>query len=44
MKDLLDQVLEASSQQEAVQRFEEGAGELREEASDAVETPSRRSF
>jgi transposase-like protein len=38
MKELLDQVLEASSQQEAAERFEEEAGELREEASDAVET------
>ncbi|WP_258096360.1 transposase [Salinibacter sp. 10B] len=38
MKDLLDRVLEASSQQEALERFEEGADELREEAPDAVET------
>jgi len=38
MKDLLDRVLEADSQQEAVQCFEEQADELREEASDAVET------
>jgi transposase-like protein len=38
MKDLLDEVLEANSQQEAVERFEEKADELREEASDAVET------
>jgi transposase-like protein len=38
MKDLLDRVLEADSQQEAVRRFEEGADELREEAPDAVET------
>jgi len=38
MKDLLDRVLEADSQQEAIRRFEEGAEELREEASDAMET------
>jgi hypothetical protein len=38
MKDLLNQVLEASFQQEAVERFEERAPGLREKASDAVET------
>ncbi|MCS3632500.1 transposase-like protein [Salinibacter ruber] len=38
MKALLDQILEAGSQQEAVRRFEEEAGELREGAPDAVET------
>ncbi len=38
MKDLLDQVLEAGSQQEALRRFEEEADELREEAPDAVDT------
>jgi Transposase and inactivated derivatives len=38
MKDLLDRVLEAGSQQEALDRFEERADELREEAPDAVET------
>lgn len=38
MKALLDQILEAGSQQEAIGRFEEEAGELREEARDAVET------
>jgi len=37
MKDLLDQVLEASSQQEAIGRFEERADELRDEAPGAVE-------
>jgi len=38
MKDLLDRVLEAGSQQEALERFEEHADELREEAPDAIET------
>lgn len=38
MKALLDRVLKAGSQQEAVERFEEQADELREEAPDAVET------
>jgi transposase-like protein len=38
MKGLLDRVLEASSQKEAVERFEEQVGELREEAPNAVET------
>jgi transposase-like protein len=38
MKDLLDRVLEANSQQEAVRRFEEKADKLRTEAPDAVET------
>lgn len=38
MKDLLDRVLEAESQQEAVRRFEKEGDELREEAPDAVET------
>ena len=38
MHELLDEVLEADSQQEAVERFEENADELREEAPDAVET------
>jgi transposase-like protein len=38
MKALLDQVLEAGSQQEALDQFEERADELREEAPDAVET------
>jgi transposase-like protein len=38
MKALLDRVLEAESQQEALGRFEEHASELREEAPDAVET------
>ncbi|MCS4098012.1 transposase-like protein [Salinibacter ruber] len=38
MKALLDRILEAGSQQEAVKRFDEEAGELREEAPDAVET------
>lgn len=38
MKALLDRVLEAGSQQEAVERFEEEADELREEAPNAVET------
>jgi len=37
MKDLLDRVLDASSQQEAVERFEEHADKLHE-APDAVET------
>jgi transposase-like protein len=38
MKDLLDRVLEAGSQQEALGRFEERANQLREEAPDAGET------
>jgi len=38
MKGLLDRVLEASPQKEAVERFEEQADELREEAPNAVET------
>ena len=38
MKDLLDRVLEAESQQEAIGRFEGRADELREEAPDAVDT------
>lgn len=38
MKDLLDRVLEAESQQEAVRRFEKEGDELREEAPGAVET------
>ena len=38
MKAFLDRVLEAESQQEALERFEEEADTLREEAPDAVET------
>ena len=38
MKELLDRILEADSQQEAVEEFEKEADELREEAPDAVET------
>jgi len=36
MKSLLDRVLEAGSQKKAVERFEEQADDLREEAPDAV--------
>jgi transposase-like protein len=38
MNTLLDRILEANSQQEALDRFEERADELQEEAPDAVET------
>jgi hypothetical protein len=37
MEDLLDRVLEADSQQDALERFEDDAVEPPEEVSDAVE-------
>jgi len=37
MKALLDRVLEANTQQKAVERFKEHVGDLREEAPDAVD-------